>query len=49
MTVQNGLKSHNLKLAEALDIAQNCSFQRLLATFRTTHSSDASCQANSDD
>jgi len=38
------MKSHNLTLTEALDMALNSSLSRLLVTFATTHSSDASQQ-----
>ena len=42
--VQNELKSHDLTLTEALDVAQNHSLWKLLATFSATHSSSAVLQ-----
>ena len=41
-TAQNDLRSHNLTLTETLDVAQNCSLWKLLATFGTVHSGGAS-------
>jgi len=37
-TIQQDLKSNNLSLNEAIDVAQNCPLWRLMSTFGTTHS-----------
>ena len=43
------LKSHKLTLTEALNMTQNHSLWKLLATFGTTQSSGASQQCEEDD
>jgi len=37
-TIQQDLKSLNLSLNEAIDVAQNCPLWRLMSTFGATHS-----------
>jgi len=37
-TIQQDLKSNNLSLNEAIDVAQNCPLWRLMSTFGATHS-----------
>jgi len=37
-TIQQDLKSSNLSLNEALDVAQNCPLWRLTSTFGAAHS-----------
>jgi len=37
-TIQQDLKSNNLSLNEAIDVAQNCPLWRLMSKFGATHS-----------
>jgi len=37
-TIQQDLKSNNLSLNEAIDVAQNCPLWRFMSAYRTTHS-----------
>jgi len=37
-TIQQDLKSNNLSLNEAIDVAQNCPLWRLMSAFGATHS-----------
>jgi len=37
-TIQQDLKSNNLSMNEAIDVAQNCPLWRLMSTFGATHS-----------
>jgi len=43
-TVKNDLKSHNLTLTEAFDVAKNCWLRRLLATFGAVYYSGVWCK-----
>jgi len=36
-TIQQDLKSNNLSLNEAIDVAQNCPLWRLMSMFGATH------------